>query len=79
MSLFAKFVVALGLAGALVSAAHADEDAAAASDRLVIVDGNSDQVIYDDGYDDLFCVTRSHFVGYNYYGHRVYRRRMRCR
>jgi hypothetical protein len=50
-----------------------------ADNRLVIVNGNSGHVIYDDGRDDLFCVKRRHFLGYNYYGHRVFRRTMSCR
>lgn len=49
------------------------------NDRLLIVNGNSGRVIYDDGRNDLFCVTRRFVVGYNQWGHRVYRRNMRCR
>lgn len=49
------------------------------NDRLLIVNGNSGHVIYDDGRDDLFCVTRRRVVGYDDYGHRIWRRRMRCR
>jgi len=46
--------------------------------RLVIVDGATDQVIYDDGRDDLFCVTRvHHWRDEDGYRHR--RRTMRCR
>jgi hypothetical protein len=47
--------------------------------RLMIINGNSGRVIYDDGRDDLFCVTRHYFVGWNYYGRRLYRRTMGCR
>jgi len=79
MSLFAKAVLGLAVASALVPAANADEAAPSVSDRLVIVNGNTNEVIYDDGEDDLFCVTRRHFIGYNDNGHKVYRRTMRCR
>lgn len=50
-----------------------------ADDRLLIVNGNTGHVIYDDGRNDLFCVTRTVVVGYTYYGWPVYRRKMRCR
>lgn len=63
------FLGALGVA-------HADQSP---NDRLLIVNGNSGRVIYDDGRNDLFCVTRTHFVGYNRHGYRLYRRSMRCR
>jgi len=49
------------------------------NNRLLIVNGNSGHVIYDDGRDDLFCVTRRRVVGYNDYGRRIWRRTMRCR
>jgi hypothetical protein len=47
--------------------------------RLLIVNGNTGHVIYDDGHDDLFCVTRKRFAGYNDYGYPVHRRTMHCR
>jgi hypothetical protein len=50
-----------------------------ADDRLLIVNGNSGRVIYDDGKNDLFCVTRNIVVGYNEYGHPIRKRTMRCR
>jgi len=50
-----------------------------ASNRLMIVNGNTGHVIYDDGRDDLFCVTRRYFVGWYYDGRRAYRRTMSCR
>ena len=50
-----------------------------ASDRLMIVNGNTGRVIYDDRRDDLFCVTRAYIAGYNRYGNPIYRRNMRCR
>ena len=49
------------------------------NDKLLIVNGNSGHVIYDDGRDDLFCVTRRKVVGYDDWGRRIYQRRMRCR
>jgi D-alanyl-D-alanine carboxypeptidase len=47
--------------------------------RLMIINGNSGRVIYDDGSDDMVCVTRRYFVGWDYYGRRLYRRTMGCR
>jgi hypothetical protein len=49
------------------------------NNRLMIVNGNSGHVIYDDGRDDLFCVTRRYVTGYDYNGRRIVRRSMRCR
>jgi hypothetical protein len=49
------------------------------NNRLMIINGNSGRVIYDDGRDDMFCVTRRYFVGWDYYGRRLYRRAMGCR
>jgi hypothetical protein len=68
-------LAALTLIAALSGAAQAQEQ----HDRLLIVNGNNGRVIYNDGRDDLFCVTRRHFVGYNGEGHRLYHRSMRCR
>ena len=81
MSLLSKIAFAAGLAVVLAAPVARAEDAVqpTADERLLIVNGNTDQVIYDDGYNDLFCVTRVHVVGYNYWGHRIYRRSMRCR
>lgn len=64
---------------ALVSIAPLGARAEDDNSRLLIVNANSGHVIYDDGRDDLFCVTRRRLVGYDYYGRRVYHRRMRCR
>ena len=47
--------------------------------RLLIVNGNNGHVVYDDGRDDLFCVTRRYVAYYNYHGRPVVRRTMRCR
>jgi len=51
----------------------------AAGNRLMIVNGNSGDVIYDDGRDDLFCVTRRQVVGWDEEGRRIYSRTLRCR
>lgn len=48
-------------------------------DRLLIVNGQNGRVIYDDGKDDLFCVTRKVVIGYNEYGDPIRKRVMRCR
>lgn len=48
-------------------------------DRLLIVNGNTGHVVYDDGRNDMFCVTRRYVSYYNYHGRPVYRRTMRCR
>lgn len=50
-----------------------------ANDKLMIVNGNSGHVIYDDGRDDMYCVTRRHIIGYDRYGNAVRSRSMRCR
>jgi hypothetical protein len=47
--------------------------------RLMIVNGNSGRVIYNDGRDDLYCQTRLRIAGYNHHGRPIYRRTMRCR
>lgn len=72
-----KIVSTLAFLATLSSAGAAR--AGDANDRLMIVNGNTGHVIYDDGRDDLFCVTHRHVVGYNEYGRRIWRRTMRCR
>jgi hypothetical protein len=47
--------------------------------RLLIVNGNSGRVIYDDGHEDMFCVTRRYLIGWNDAGRRIYHRTMSCR
>lgn len=68
---FSTFAVLVALA-APVAAQEAD-------DRLVIVSGKSGRVIYDDGRDDLYCMSRRHFIGYDFYGRRHYYRALHCR
>jgi hypothetical protein len=48
-------------------------------EKLMIVNGNNHHVIYDDGRDDLFCVTRRIVVGYTDSGRPIFRRTMHCR
>ncbi|WP_454620433.1 hypothetical protein [Bradyrhizobium cenepequi] len=50
-----------------------------ADDRLLIVNGQTGRVIYDDGKNDLFCVTRKVVIGYNEFGKPIRKRVMRCR
>jgi hypothetical protein len=57
----------------------AADSTTSADDRLMIVNGNNGHVIYDDGKDDLFCVTRRVVVGYNEWGQPIRRRTMHCR
>lgn len=61
------------------SAMAQDATAPSADDRLLIVNGNTGHVVYDDGRDDLFCVTRRVVIGHTDEGRRVYRRTMTCR
>jgi len=65
-------LLAIPLAAPAAAAPNGDDA------RLMIVDGNSGQVIYDDGYDDLFCVTRMHHWR-DWRGNLHRHRRMRCR
>jgi hypothetical protein len=58
---------------------QATDTANTADNRLLIVNGNTGHVIYDDGKDDLFCVTRKVIMGYNEYGYPIRKRTMRCR
>ena len=71
--------LALASFGAIAAANAVEAPKPTPEEKLLIVNGNTGHVIYDDGRDDLFCVTRRRVIGYNQYGHRVYRRNMRCR
>ena len=44
-----------------------------------MVDGDRGRVVYDDGYDDTFCVFRRVIVWNRYLGDYVIRKRMVCR
>lgn len=72
---FGASLLALSLAVPVAAAPTAPNPA---DNRLMIVDGNTDEVIYDDGRDDLFCVTRVH-AWRDWRGHLHHHRRMRCR
>ena len=76
-----SFILAAATLVVGLSCARADEVPAQqnSNDRLLIVNGNSHRVIYDDGQDDLFCVSRRTVVGYDEDGYAVHRRTMRCR
>lgn len=65
--------------GALAAPLAAPAFGRDADDRLVIVNGKSGRVNSDDGRDDLFCVSRRHFAGTDYYGRRQYYHAMHCR
>ena len=55
------------------------DDQSVGQERLMIVDRNRRRVIYDDGRNDLFCVTGVYIAGYTWNGYPIYRRNMRCR
>jgi hypothetical protein len=59
--------------------ARAEGAKPAGSNKLMIVNGNTGRVIYDDHRDDLFCVTRRRVVGHDEDGAPIFRRNMRCR
>jgi hypothetical protein len=48
-------------------------------DKLMIINGHSGRVIYDDRHDDQFCVIRRYVVGYNDYGRPIRRSNLNCR
>jgi hypothetical protein len=62
---------AMGETDATQAATNADE-------RLLIVNGNTGHVIYDDGQDDSFCVTRKVVVGYDDWGFPIRKQAMYC-
>ena len=66
-------VTALGLA-AEAQAAPKNGNAS-----LVVINSDTGRVVYDDGYDDAFCVTRRRFIGYHWWGDPIFRRTMLCR
>lgn len=73
------FVLATMVFAGVSTARASEEDQISVQQQMLIVDGNRGRVIYDDGQDDLFCVTRWVRVGYNHSGRPIYRRVMRCR
>ncbi len=78
MTTLSKTILALSMLASLapMGVARAEDEG---DSKLMIVNGNSGHVIYDDGRNDLFCVTRRYVVAYDVDGHRIYRRNMRCR
>jgi hypothetical protein len=76
--MFRTIFAAAAVATLAISFAGAAK-AQSSNDRLLIVNGNTGRVVYDDGRDDLFCVTRRYVAYYDYYGRPVHRRTMRCR
>ena len=64
---------------ALGFAAEAQAAPKSGNASLVVVNGDTGRVVYDDGYDDAFCVTRRRFIGYDWWGNPIFRRTMRCR
>ena len=73
------FATATLLTGAAQAQITSDEMQSESQDRLMIVNGNSGRVVYDDGRDDLYCVTRRYTAAYDYYGRPIRRRSMNCR
>ena len=70
---------ALLTATAVGFAAEAQAAPKTGNNSLVVVNGDTDRVVYDDGYDDAFCVTRRRFVGFDFWGNPIFRRVVRCR
>lgn len=75
MTIISRAVLAIALLASLAANVQAEE----LNNRLLIVNGNSGRVIYDDGRNDLFCVTRRRIVAHDDWGRPIYRRKMRCR
>jgi hypothetical protein len=75
MTRISRMIFAAALLASLATSAHAEKS----NNRMLIVNGNNGHVIYDDGRDDLYCVTRKRFVGRDDWGRPIYRRKMRCR
>ena len=73
-----KLILAAAGLACVALPALADAQAPSADNRLMIVSGNSGRVLYDDGRDDLFCVTRV-YHWYDEDGYRHRSRTMRCR
>jgi len=56
-----------------------DQSDVTPAERLLIVNGNTGHVLYDDGRNDLFCVIRRVVVDYNQLGRPIRKPVMRCR
>ncbi|MDJ1158431.1 hypothetical protein QNA08_09315 [Chelatococcus sp. SYSU_G07232] len=68
------------LATAVIGFAATDREARPRDRRhMAGADGDTGRILYDDGYDDLFCVRRTRLVGYDWWGRPIFRRATRCR
>ena len=79
MRCLALLATATLLTGAAQAQTASDAVQSKSQDRLMIVSGNSGRVVYDDGRDDLYCVTTRYTAAYDYYGRPIRRRSMNCR
>ncbi len=78
----ASIITLIGLSGSARGQEVPNQDTSnqgSPNQRLLIVDGHTHRVVYDDGRDDLFCVTRRFIAYYDHYGRPVIRRTLRCR
>jgi hypothetical protein len=80
-TMFRKILIAATLAAtaSVGFGATADAKSHGPKNGFVIADGDTGRVLYDDGNDDAFCVTRRRFVGFDWYGEPIFRRVTRCR
>ena len=76
--MFRKILLATTLAAVAAVSAGASAEAKP-KNGFVIADGDSGQILYDDGNDDAFCITRRRIVGYDWFGNPIVRRVTRCR
>jgi hypothetical protein len=77
--IFASVALLVVAAAGVNGANAAENEAGGLKEQLLIVDRNSGHVVYDDGRNDLFCVTQRFKVGYAESGRALYRRTMSCR
>ena len=77
--MFRTALLTLPASSALPGLARAEDVPQISTERLLIVNGNSGRVVYDDGRHDLFCVARKICVGYTFSGRPIYERTMVCR
>ncbi len=47
-------------------------------ERLMVINGNTGRVVYDDGHDDVVCIKRKKVVNYDWYGRPIYGRTVKC-
>ncbi len=70
---------ALLTAPAVGFAAEAQAAPKTGNKSLVVVNGDTGRVIYDDGYNDAFSITRRRVVGFDFWGNPIFHRVVRCR